>query len=56
MPLDPFINLLNDLPNLMTGFDRKKPLRERKRELSPEKKSSLNHLLAVSSRIVAVDK
>ena len=48
MPLDPFINLLNDLPNLMTGIDRK--------NLLPGKKSNVNHLLAVSFRIVAVDK
>ena len=27
MPIDPFINLLNDLPNLMTGIDTKKPLK-----------------------------
>ena len=52
MPIDPFINLLNDLPHLMTGIDTKKPL---KRAFTG-KKSNVNHLLAVPFRIVAVDK
>ena len=28
MPLDPFINLLNDLPNFVTGFKRKNTFKE----------------------------
>ena len=50
--LNPFINLLDDLPNSVTGFRRKR--------IPPKRaftvKSRYNHLLAMSSRVVAVDK